>query len=904
MDYAPHEQEGSGRMDDPAVQEARFRARFEQSRLPQVECDRGGRLSLVNDALCALVGRSREQLVGRPVSALNHSEDPGRADRQLGELLSGQCEAAQYERVLRGPDGAALPVFVDVTLLRDADERPAGAASYYQDLRALHESERLRHRQQELYDAFERLSGELALVADREGTLLYVSPAVYSLLGFGVDEVISREGWSFVHPDDEDDVRREVERVVVEGGTRTWTLRARTATGDWRWIEQTTTNLLDSSIGGIVSNLRDITERVEAEQALRASELRYRMIAETAQEGILAVSDDGSLLFANARMAAILGVSLGELYERSPATLFPPDVADDLTFRLRTRAQRGPERYEVPYPHPDGTERVLSVSAAPLPTPAGKPGSFAMVSDVTDLRRYERELAAAALRDGLTGLPNRALLTDRLEMALVRARGFTALLLVSLDRLQLINQSYGHRAGDALLARVAERLLEVDGRPYSVGRIGGDTFAVVCEDTDEFQSLEQANEVLAVLGRPFVTDAAVVHLTASVGVAVAEAAGTTSEDLLRHADIARQAARAAGGNRVHLFDQALAEQVAERLSVATELREAIAQDQLTLHHQPTVDLRTGRVVGVEALVRWDHPERGAIRPEQLLSVALLTGLAPELDRWVLQRALAEYGRLRARDRIPPDAHLAVNLAAVSLAGLALDRELVGWAAAHGVPAQQLVVDITEMTVLEDSRSDKSVLRRLREQGVGIALDDFGTGHSSLSYLRDLPLTALKIDTSLVRDVGSDPDALAIVASIVDLARAVDITAVAEGVESVEQVTVLRRLGCALAQGRMWSPPVPASEIELSGAWMQPFETARLPSAPDSMRTGPPMEPPVEPEHGLHRLLALHREGASLATVAAALNSEGFRTPGGSRWHRTSVARVVADAAYRSLSPPS
>jgi diguanylate cyclase (GGDEF)-like protein/PAS domain S-box-containing protein len=890
-------------VDDPAVLEARFRARFEQSRLPQAECDGDGCLILANNALCALVGRSREELIGRPVAALNHPEDAGTADRQLGELLSGRREAAQYERVLRGPDATAVPVFVDVTLLRDAEGRPAGAAWYYQDLRALREAERQRHRQQELYDAFERLARELALVADQEGILLYVSPAVSSLLGYAVDEVITREGLDFVHPDDEDHARREFERVLVEGGTRNWTLRLRTAAGDWRWIEQSAMNLLDSSIGGIVSTVRDVTERVEAEEALRESELRYRMIAETAQEGIWAVADDGSTVFANARTAAILGVSLAELYERSPLTFFPPGIADDLAFRLRTRAQRGPERYELTYPHPDGTERVLSVSAAPLPTPDSKPGSLAMVSDVTDLRRYERELAEAALRDGLTGLPNRALLTDRLEMALVRAPGCTALLAVTVDRRHLVNQSYGHRVGDTLLAQVAERLVEVVGRGDTVGRIGGDTFAMVCEVTDESHAVERGREFLAALARPFEVEGAVLHVTASVGVALATA-HTSTDDLLRHADIARHAARTAGGNRVHLFDEALAEQVAQRLSLATELRKAVAQDELTLQHQPIVDLRTGRVVGVEALVRWDHPGRGAIPPEQMLSVALLTGLTPQLDTWVLQRALAEHGRLRAGGRIPPDAHLAVNLAAVSLTELALDRELVGWAAAHGVPVQQLVLEITETAVLEDGLSGKSVLRRLREQGIGIALDDFGTAQGSLSFLRDLPVTALKIDTSFVRDVCSDGDALAIVASIVDLAHAVGITAVAEGVESVEQVAVLRRLGCALAQGRLWSPPVPASEVELSGAWMQPFETARLASAPASARGGPPVEPPVEPEHGLHRLLALHRESASLATIAAALNSEGFRTPGGSRWHRTSVARVIADAAYPSLSPPS
>lgn len=888
--------------DDPDLQLARYRARFDQSRLPQVECDRNGNLVLVNDALCDLVGRSRDELVGRPASELNHPDDPGVADRSLHELLAGDRNADRYERVLRGPDGEAVPVLVDVSVLRDDSGQALGAASYYQDLRALHESERLRRRQQELHETFERMAGELALVGDAEGTLLYVSPAVYSLLGYDVDEVVDRDGWSFVHPEDEERSRIEFEAVVRQGGTRTSTIRVRNAAGEWRWLEQTSTNRLDSSIGGIVSNLRDITERVEAEEALRASELRYRSIAEAAQEGIWAVNVDGRTVFANTRMAGILGVPLDELYARPAASFFASEVADEMVFRLRTREQRGPERYEVDYEHPDGTTRVLAISAAPLQIPGQeKAASLGMVSDITALHRYERELARAALHDGVTGLPNHALLTDRIGMALARARGCTGLMVVSLDRLHLVNQSYGHRVGDALLAQVAERLTVTARRADSVGRIGGDAFAVVCEDTDEAETVAGAREMVDALAQPFDVDGNVVHVTASVGVAVAAAADSSTADLLRHADVAQHAARSAGGNRVQLYDETLAEQVAQRFSLAAELREAIAQDALALHHQPIVDLRSGSVVGIEALVRWDHPQRGAVPPEQLLSVAVLTGLAGELDRWVLRRAIGEFGRLRSGGHLPAEATLSVNLTATSLLEIDLERDLVEAAATHGVPPELLVLEISEMAVLENSNSSNHALRRLQERGLGIALDDFGTGHGSLSFLRELPVTALKIDGSFVRDVDTDSDALAIVASVVDLARAVGIEAIAEGVESAQQLAVLRRLGCATAQGRLWSPPVPATEIALSAGWTQPFETARLPMTTGATRPGPPSEPPVEEEHGLGRLLALHREGASLATIASALNSEGFRAPSGSRWHRTSVARVVASAAYPSLS---
>ena len=311
-------------------------------------------------------------------------------------------------------------------------------------------------------------------------------------------------------------------------------------------------------------------------------------------------------------------------------------------------------------------------------------------------------------------------------------------------------------------------------------------------------------------------------------------------------------------------------------------------------------LDTGHVTGMEALARWTHPERGPVPPASFVAVAELTGLAGELDRWVVRRALRDASVLLVARAVPPGAYVAVNLSARSLADGYLDRDLAGWTAEAGLFPEQVLLEITETSIMQDTERSIGVLRSLRGQGFGVALDDFGTGYSSLAYLRDLPITTLKIDRSFVADIPTSTDALAIVASIVDLARAVGVSVIAEGVETPEQSAVLQRLGCTNGQGWLWSPALPAGQLLAERPWLQPMTAGDAVATAGVVPRRSSGGPEVTGAHGLVRLLALHRSGASLATIAAALNADGFRTPSGSRWHRTTVARAVADAAYPSL----
>ena len=301
-----------------------------------------------------------------------------------------------------------------------------------------------------------------------------------------------------------------------------------------------------------------------------------------------------------------------------------------------------------------------------------------------------------------------------------------------------------------------------------------------------------------------------VHVRASLGVAVSSSA--SAGDLLRYADTAMYSAKLAGRGRVRLFDPGLSAEAEQRWSLASDLRAALADDTLVLHYQPVVDLVSGQVLGVEALARWQHPEHGAVPPTRFVHLAELIGLGPDLDRWVVRRALSEGAALLRTGALPAGATVAVNLSARHIADPELEALVASWAEQVGMPAAQVVLEITETELMDDRELAVPLLRRLRARGFQVAVDDFGTGYSSLAYLRDLPVTSLKVDRSFVSGLADYPGARAIVASVLDLARALGLSVVAEGVETPEQADVLRELGCGAAQGWLWSRAVPADAL--------------------------------------------------------------------------------------------
>jgi len=436
------------------------------------------------------------------------------------------------------------------------------------------------------------------------------------------------------------------------------------------------------------------------------------------------------------------------------------------------------------------------------------------IQDITARKAGEEALRHQALHDPLTGLPNRSLFLDRLEHALRHARRLgtsVAVLFVDIDRFKVVNDSLGHDTGDSVLKQLVPRLQEAVRGADTVARFGGDEFVILCEDLDnELGAVHIAERVRRELHAPFHLGNDDHFLAASIGISVSGREGEDASDLLRDADAAMYLAKAAGGARYEIFDGAMREAAMKRLQIEQQVRRGLGAQEFRLHYQPIFSLEEGGIEAVEALIRWERPGEGLVSPAAFLPIAEESGLIVELGEWVLGEACAQAARWREElgDRAPLPIH--VNIAARQITQTDLPGIVADALSDAGVPAGDIVLEVTETVLLEDSERPAHTLERLKALGVSIVLDDFGKGYSSLGYVERFPFDMLKIDRSFVARL--DRDGFAIVEAILGMARGLHLTVVAEGVETIEQVTRMRELGCEFAQGYYFARPGPASDI--------------------------------------------------------------------------------------------
>lgn len=436
-------------------------------------------------------------------------------------------------------------------------------------------------------------------------------------------------------------------------------------------------------------------------------------------------------------------------------------------------------------------------------------GCVALHEDVTQQRQTQDRIHFLARHDMLTGLPNRSVVREEIERALAATRrgGAMALLCLDLDRFKPVNDTYGHAVGDALLKQVALRLRESVREVDVVARLGGDEFAVVqCGGEHPEASTRLAQRIIDVLGRPFELEGNVVHIGTSVGIALAPHDGADPETLQRHADLALYGAKSDGRGTMRYFEPAMNRRIEARRGLENDLRRAIDAQELMLVYQPRFDLRTGDMVGVEALLRWQHPQRGLVPPGDFISLAEEAGLIVPIGRWVLEKA--------CRDALswPGQVPVAVNVSAVQFSRGSVLPDVTRALAATGLPPQRLELEITESTMIRNAASVSATLHSLRDKGVHIGMDDFGTGFSSLSHLRSFPFDHLKIDRSFVRDTPERPDLCAIIRGVATMAEGMNMLTTVEGVETVEQFQAVRPLGCDAVQGYLFSRPVPSKDL--------------------------------------------------------------------------------------------
>jgi diguanylate cyclase (GGDEF)-like protein len=444
-------------------------------------------------------------------------------------------------------------------------------------------------------------------------------------------------------------------------------------------------------------------------------------------------------------------------------------------------------------------------------------GIVATCRDITQRKAFERELSRLAFSDTLTGLPNRALLLDRLTHALARAdrqMRRVAVLFLDLDRFKVVNDSLGHASGDGLLVEVANRLGACLRTGDTAARLGGDEFTVLLEDVvDERQALEVAERIADALRLPILLDGREVFVSASIGIALSSPNRSEADGLLRNADLALYRAKADGRARYAIFDPSMEARALERLEVETDLRHALDRDELRVYFQPVVDLGTGFVNEVEALVRWERPGFGIVSPTAFIPIAEETGLIVQIGQWVLEEACRWAQRWQSFSAHQQPLVVSVNLSARQFQHPDLLADIERALQETGLDPRLLKLEITESVVMQDAQATIETLQSLKAIGIRVAIDDFGTGYSSLSYLKRLPVDTLKIDRSFVNGLGNDAQDTAIVDSVVALARTLQLSVTGEGVETAAQARHLKQLGCQRGQGFLFARPLPPEDLE-------------------------------------------------------------------------------------------
>ena len=554
----------------------------------------------------------------------------------------------------------------------------------------------------------------------------------------------------------------------------------------------------------------------------RSAEARLRLLeraVEASANAIIitdALDSEHPILYVNPAFSRMTGYPSSEAIGRSGRFLVGNDRAQEALDEIRAALRGGYEAQGLLRNYrKDHSLFWNELTVAPVRDEAGVVTHFVSVmNDFTARKAQEEQIERHALFDPLTGLPNRFSLFERIDRAAASAARdghAIGVVLIALDRFSLVNDAYGHDAGDALLRAVGARLLSTLRARDTVARLGGDEFVVLLSKLEPDDAIAVVDKISAALGRPFELACGEVVVSASIGVSFAPRDGNDAQSLIRNAEVAMQGAKTGGWNAVRFYAEDMNRRTGERLAMEFDLRRALDKNEFEIHYQPIIDIESGRIVEAEALLRWNRPQHGLVAPDSFIPLAEATGLIVPIGKWVLHEACRQNARWRAAGL--PAISIAVNLSARQFHEPGLETLVATALLRHGLAGSDLVLEVTESLLMTNIEAASETLLRLKELGVPISLDDFGTGYSSLSYLKRLPLDTLKIDRSFVRDISTDPNDAAIATTIISMARTMQMGVIAEGVESTEQLAHLRANGCQRAQGYLFSRPLPAEQFK-------------------------------------------------------------------------------------------
>ncbi|WP_052055653.1 PAS domain S-box protein [Myxosarcina sp. GI1] len=732
------------------------------------------------------------------------------------DLFAGECE-------IRHKDGQLRTVSISASFLTNHNGL-THVLLIIQDITERKQAERQLIASENKFRAiFERAAvGIVYASLENQGNpkILACNPRFCEMLGYTAAELSQLTAVDITHPDDREHFDRpklfsgEIPRFILEK-------RYRRKDGTVMWANTTVTILEGEPEQPLktVTVIEDISERKQAETDLRESEARYRLVTENMNDLVCLHELKGSYLYVSPSCQTLLGYSPEEMLGKDPYSFFHPEDGDRIYQEHSDAIKGNPQPVTYRMRHKTGSYIWFETLTKPIKDDSGQVIRLQTTSrDVSERVRAQHQLKHEALHDTLTGLPNRTLLMERLELAINRVKRSEqhsfAILFLDLDRFKIINDSLGHLAGDRLLITVAQKLQTILRATDLAARLGGDEFVVLLEDIEGIQeAVNITKRIFAKLQTPLILEGREVYTTPSIGIVLGDSSYRQATDLLRDADIAMYRAKNKGKARYEIFNTEMHVRVLERLHLESDLRKAVEKQEFILYYQQLVDLNTRKLIGFEALIRWQHPTQGLKTPKEFITVAEETGLIAAIDSWALQTACRQLAAWQIAFPNFSNLRVSVNLSSPDLQTKHFLENIDRILQQTDLDGQFLNLEITESMLIDNVDCTITLLKQLQTRGIQISIDDFGTGYSSLSYLHRLPINTLKIDRSFVSAMKEGDKNHQIVKTITALSNQLEIDTIAEGIEIPYQLETLKNLGCKFGQGYLFSQPLSQAEAE-------------------------------------------------------------------------------------------
>jgi diguanylate cyclase (GGDEF)-like protein/PAS domain S-box-containing protein len=771
-----------------------------------------------NTHAVALFGWTALEAKGRKLASLVLSP----AHRQAWQKGLLQCLASRSRHVVkkrieltaRHEDGREIPAEFTITLVNLPDR--AHFAVSIRDLSRLHKAELSLNE----HAALLNLCREAVVATDMQGHILFWNAGAEQMYGYLAEETMGRRGQDLLpaaSASEHEEIRRALQATGNWEGQRTQIRRDGTSLStlcrmlverDERG-EPRRVLIANIDIGMLEQARETVTSQQEGEQ-------RFQSLFEHHTDGVFSFNSLSRLTAANPALCSLTGYAHEELLAMTVTALVAPQHLDDVRRRVLEALRGKPQACDLQWVRKDGECFDANMMLLPDIVDGHVVGLRGIVKDISHRKQNERRIEYLANHDALTGLPNRNLLEERMRHAIEQAKRLgtrIGVLFMDLNRFKVINDSLGHEVGDLLLCAIADRLRVAVREVDTVARLGGDEFVVLLENIHEYEQIARITDgLLKVVSQPVELAGQVLTVSTSIGAAIFPSDGQDAITLFKNADLAMYAAKASGTGMFRLYDAGMNAKAVERLHRENSLRLALEKSEFVVYYQPRLDIARNAIVGVEALVRWNHPDKGLIFPTSFIPLAEEIGLIDAVGEWVLLTACRQI-KTWQDEHLPP-VKLSVNLSAVQLGSSRIRDVICGALAETALDARFLELEITESSLMQDLDACAHTLNEIRQLGVMLSIDDFGTGYSSLGYLKRLPINTLKIDKSFVDDMSSDSDDAAIVSATIAMAHHMNLRVVAEGVTSHDQMRFLEDYHCDEIQGYLLCQPLPADEMAM------------------------------------------------------------------------------------------